>query len=80
MLASCAHTVPVVAKFPDAPPELLKQCDDLKQMEAGKTSIIDLLRTVVENYQLYYACGNRVEGWQDWHKKQKEIFENVGKE
>jgi len=79
LLASCSTTVPVVAKFPDAPPELLKRCEELKQVESGKNSITDVLRVVVENYTLYYQCSNRVEGWHEWHKVQKEIFDSVSK-
>jgi hypothetical protein len=79
LLAGCSTTVPVVAKFPDAPPELLKRCEDLKKVEEGKNSITDVLKVVVENYTMYYQCSNRVEGWHDWHKSQKEIFDSVGK-
>ena len=78
-LGGCATTVPVTAKFPDAPPELLKKCVELQQVESGKNSITDLLKTVVNNYTLYYQCANRVEGWQEWHKQQKAIFEKAGK-
>lgn len=77
VLASCSTTVPVRAKFPAVPPELLKKCEDLKQIEPGKNSITDMLKTVVENYQLYYQCGERVEGWQEWYDAQKKIYEAV---
>ena len=79
MTVGCTTTVPVTAKFPDSPPELKKRCEDLKQVEAGKTAITDLLKTVVENYIFYYECSNRVDGWIDWHTQQKKIFENVNK-
>lgn len=79
LLGACSTTVPVVAKFPDAPPELKKPCEDLKQVEPGKTAITDMLKVVVENYMMYYQCSNRVEGWQEWHRDQKQIFEDVGK-
>lgn len=76
-LIGCSTTAPVVAKFPPAPPELMKKCEELKQVEAGKNNITDLLKTVVHNYQLYYACSIKVEGWQEWHGEQKKIFESV---
>lgn len=79
VISGCSTTVPVTAKFPPAPPELLKQCEDLKQIEPGKTAITDMLKVVVDNYVLYYKCSNRVEGWIDWHIEQKKIFDEVGK-
>lgn len=71
--------VPVARPFPDVPPALIKRCEDLKQVESGKNSITDLLKTVVENYTLYHECSIRVEGWNEWYVKQREIWEKVDK-
>lgn len=76
-LTGCSTVVPVARKFPDSLPELQKVCEDLKTIEGNKVTIMDLMKTVVENYKLYYECSNRVEGWQDWYKTQKEIFDSV---
>jgi hypothetical protein len=57
------------------PQALNEDCKEL-QLMAGN-SITDLLRTVVENYRLHYECSNKVEGWQDWYKEQKRIFDRV---
>lgn len=76
-VAGCSTVVPVKRTFPDAPAELQKQCQDLKTLEGNKVSIMDLMKTVVENYKLYYECSNKVEGWQDWYKTQKDIFDSV---
>ena len=77
LLTACSTTVPVKAKFPPVPAELMKKCEELKQIEPGKNSITDMLKTVVANYQLYYQCGERVEGWQEWYDAQKKIHDAI---
>jgi hypothetical protein len=74
-LTGCSTLVPVKRNFPDVPQALNEDCKEL-QLMAGN-SITDLLRTVVENYRLHYECSNKVEGWQDWYKEQKRIFDRV---
>lgn len=69
--------VPVKRTFPEVPQELTKMCMELMQIESNKTSITDMLKVVVHNYSLYYECSNRVEGWNDWYKEQKNIFDSV---
>lgn len=73
-LSACTTTVPVKQKFPESVPELMKQCKELYQVEPGKNSITDLLKTVINNYVLYHECSNRVDGWRDWYNEQKIIF------
>ena len=76
LLAGCV--TPVKRTFPDVPPELIKQCEDLQKVSADSPlAITELLKTVVSNYTLYYQCSNRVEGWKDWYDKQKKIFDSV---
>ena len=77
LLAGCSTVVPVARHFPDVPADLQKKCEDLKTIEGNKVSVLDLMRTVVENYKLHYECSNRTEAWQDWYKVQKEIFDEV---
>ena len=69
--------VPAKPKFPEAAPELLKQCEELKKIEGDKVAITEMLKIIVHNYQLYYQCSTKVEGWQEWYNKQKEIYEQV---
>lgn len=79
-LAGCGTTaVPVKQKWPDAPKELLEKCEALRKADVSKTAITDLLKTVVENYGLYYQCSAKVEGWQEWYEGQKKIFESANK-
>jgi len=79
LLMGCSTTVPVKQKWPDAVSELQEKCPQLKTIEGEKIAITDLLKTVIENYTTYYQCANKVEGWNDWYAKQKEIFEKVNK-
>ena len=78
LLGGCT-TVPVARPFPDVPPTLQKQCEELRKVESGKNSITDVLKVVVENYTLYHECSIRVEGWNDWYTKQLQIWEKVDK-
>ena len=77
LLAGCSTTVPVVAKFPDAPKELKEKCPPLKKIEGDQISIVDLHKKVVENYTQYYECSLKVDEWNTWHEKQKKIFDEV---
>lgn len=80
LLSGCAlfkQPVPIVPKFPEATPELMKKCEELKTIEGDKVAITELLKTVVQNYTLYYECSNKVDGWQDWYNGQKKIFEDI---
>lgn len=77
LLVGCSTTVPVVAKFPDAPAELKELCPPLKKIEGDTVSIVDLHVRVVENYTQYYECAVKVEEWNAWHARQKKIFESV---
>lgn len=77
-LSGCSSfPIGIKRNFPSAPPELLKQCEQLKQLEGNQISITDMLKVIVENYTLYYECSNKVDGWQHWHKEQKRIFDGV---
>lgn len=80
LISSCSmfkQPVPVVPKFPQATPELLKKCEELKSIEGDKVAITELLKTVVHNYSLYYECSTKVEGWQTWYETQKKIYEGI---
>jgi hypothetical protein len=77
LLTGCSTTVPVVAKFPDAPKTLTERCPPLQKIESESATIVDLHKTVVENYTSYYECAVKVDQWNEWHVKQKKVFENV---
>jgi hypothetical protein len=73
-LSGCSTVVPVVAKFPEAPKELLTLCPKLKVADE-KPELSELTKTIVTNYSEYHLCANRVEGWNEWYTQQKKIFE-----
>lgn len=78
-LSACSTAVPVKQKFPEAPKELLEKCQALQKADSSKPAITDLLKTVVENYGLYYQCSLKVEGWNEWYTEQKRIFDDSNK-
>jgi len=77
ILAGCATPVPVVPKFPVAPEQLLNKCPVLKTIDGEKISIIDLTKTVTENYNSYYECSAVHDSFIDWYTTQKRIFEEL---
>jgi entry exclusion lipoprotein TrbK len=77
LITGCSTTVPVVAKFPEAPKSLTENCPTLKKIESETVSIVDLHKTVVENYTTYHECSVKVEGWNEWYVKQKQIFDSI---
>ncbi len=79
LLAGCSTTVPVTAKFPEAPEILLVECDQLDKIGKDKVLFSEFLKTVVGNYNKYHMCAAQNAAWKEWYKQQKEIFDSVGK-
>ena len=78
LLTGCSVFVPVTAKFPSVPDTLLESCPkELKTIDGDKVSIIDLTKSVVENYETYHLCAEKTESWIEWYNIQKKIFEEV---
>lgn len=44
---------------------------------ASDVKASELLGNVAENYGTYYQVTEKLKGWQDWYKGQKQIFESV---
>lgn len=76
-LAGCTAFLPAKPKFPEPTKGLTEPCPDLKKIEGDKVAITELLRTVVENYSLYHKCSLKNDGWNEWYKTQKEIYDKV---
>lgn len=76
-LSGCATTVPVSAKFPEAPEMLLVECDKLDKIGKDKVYFSEFLTTVVGNYNKYHVCAAQNAMWKEWYIKQKEIFDKV---
>jgi hypothetical protein len=74
-LTGCSTTVPVVAKFPDAPASMGK-CGELTQLNTD-AKLSDVALTVTSNYSIYYECSVKNDAWVEWYQKQKSIFESV---
>lgn len=81
LLAGCSSLkqfVPVKPPpFPEPIKELTEPCPDLKKIEGNHVAILDLLKVVVENYTMYYQCSLKNEGWNEWYKTQRDIYEKV---
>ena len=77
LMTGCSTTVPVTAKFPDAPTLILEKCPLLKTIEGESVSIIDFTKTVTLNYTAYYECAVKSDAWIEWYQVQKKIFEEI---
>ena len=77
LITGCATTVPVTAKFPDAPALILEKCPQLKKIDGENVSIVDFTKTVTLNYTTYYECAIKNDSWIEWYQIQKKIFESV---
>lgn len=78
ILSACSTVTPVKRTFPDVPEALKQQCRELYTVEVkDKLAITELLKTVVQNYTLYYECSTKVEGWNEWYQVQKKNFDSV---
>jgi hypothetical protein len=77
LLLSACTTVPVTAKFPQAPGTLVQEpCPDLKKL-ADEAKLSDVAKIVTVNYSEYYMCAVKLEAWQRWYREQKTIYESV---
>lgn len=74
-LVGCS-TVPVTAKFPEAPRYSLQTCPRLQELKEG-AKLSDVANTVTINYTTYYDCAVRNDAWVEWYQIQKHIFESV---
>lgn len=81
LLSACTTTVPVARKFPDLPPVLREECQDLIKLEKVDKntpfSIIDLLGTNIENYKRGVECKVKHHSTIEWHDSQRQIFDSV---
>ena len=75
-LTGCSTLVPVKAKFPDVPTELMSKCPALQKLN-DDPKISDISKTVTMNYNTYYECAVKNDAWIEWYQVQKKIFEGV---
>lgn len=77
LLSACSTTVPVTAKFPQAPGILVQEsCPNLQKLEES-AKLSDVAKTVTVNYSEYYLCAVKLEAWQRWYQEQKTIYEGL---
>ena len=77
LLNACSTTVPVTAKFPQAPGALVQEpCPDLKKL-SDEAKLSDVAKTLTVNYSEYYMCAVKLEAWQRWYREQKVIYEGL---
>ncbi len=77
LLSGCSTTVPVTAKFPEAPGTLVQEpCQQLKKLE-DTAKLSDVAKTVTVNYSEYYLCAVKLDAWQRWYREQKTIYEGL---
>lgn len=75
-LTGCSTTVPVTAKFPDAPKYASESCPQLQKLN-NEAKLSDVANTVTINYGTYYDCAVKNDAWIEWYQVQRKIFESV---
>jgi hypothetical protein len=76
LLTGCSTTVPVTAKFPEAPKYSLEPCTPLKLIKEG-SKLSEVANSVTLNYSAYYECAVKNDAWIEWYQNQKHIYESV---
>lgn len=77
LLSACTSVVPVRQPWPEAPGLQSGQgCGELKPLPQS-TTLSEVARTVAVNYSQYYECVVKLEAWQEWYSKQKQIHEGL---
>ena len=76
VLTGCSTTVPVVAKFPEAPSKILAKCPNLEKLDE-QPKLSDVAKSVTNNYTTYYECAVKHDAFIEWYNIQKNIFESV---
>ncbi len=76
VLMGCSTTVPVTAKFPQAPERLMQKCPQLEKLE-NEAKLSDIAKSVTNNYTKYHECSIQNDSWIEWYNAQKQIFESI---
>lgn len=77
MCSGCSTPVPVTQKFPAADPVMLEPAPQLVPLPKDTVELDKLIENTAENYGRYYELTRRLELWQQWYQKQRNIFESV---
>jgi hypothetical protein len=76
-LYGCSTTVPVTARFPEAPGNVaMTACPQLQKLQED-AKLSDITKTVTINYGTYYECAVKTDAWIEWYQKQQQIFNNI---
>ncbi len=76
LLSACSTTVPVTAKFPEAPEKILVPCPNLQKLK-DDAKLSDIAKTVTVNYSTYYDCAVKHDALIEWYRVQKKIYEGI---
>lgn len=77
LLTGCLSTAPVKRNFPQAIPEIMQACPELKEVSEGTKELSKMLDVVVQNYGTYYECRVKMDAWIKWYNEQKQNFDSV---
>jgi hypothetical protein len=76
LMTGCSTTVPVKAKFPEAPSITKEKCPQLEKIK-DNAKLSDITKTISNNYTSYYECAVKNDAWIEWYEIQKNIYESV---
>ena len=76
LMTGCSTTVPVKAKFPEAPSITKVKCPQLEKVKED-SKLSDVAKSVTNNYTTYYECAVKNDAWIEWYEVQKRIYEGI---
>lgn len=71
-LCGCTTTV-YVPQLPEAPQSLKQRCGELEVIAENATTQ-DAVKVIAGNYSKYHECSDKVDLWNEWYSKQKELI------
>ena len=77
LLTGCASTQPIANKFPDSNEYLMEVCPKLETIDKPEIVLSEFMKVITRNYTKYHECANKVNAWQEWYKKQKDISDKA---
>lgn len=76
LITGCSTTVPVTAKFPEAPKYSMEKCSPLQKID-DSAKLSGVADVVTSNYKTFHECAVKNDAWIEWYQTQKRIYESV---
>jgi ferritin len=55
----------------------MEVCPKLETIDKPEIVLSEFMKVITRNYTKYHECANKVNAWQEWYKKQKDISDKA---